>query len=99
MDVGKILIVEDAQSLSSALKYNLSKEGYNVVIAVDGVQALELARSERPDLIILDIMLPKLDGFEVCRILRKDMISPILMLTASVEEVDKVLGLGIGADD
>ena len=99
MDGSKILIVEDDQSLSSALKYNLSKEGYNVVIAVDGVQALELARSERPDLIILDIMLPKLDGFEVCRILRKDMIIPILMLTAKVEEVDKLLGLGIGADD
>jgi two-component system OmpR family response regulator len=99
MAASKILIVEDDQTLLDALRYNLSKEGYDVVSAVDGVQALELARSERPDLIILDIMLPKLDGFEVCRILRKDMTTPILMLTAKVEEVDKVLGLGIGADD
>ena len=99
MAASKILIVEDDQTLLDALRYNLSKEGYNVVTAVDGVQALELARSERPDLVILDIMLPKLDGFEVCRILRKNMTTPILMLTAKVEEVDKVLGLGIGADD
>jgi len=99
MEGKRILVVEDDETLLDVLRYNLAKEGYDVVSAVDGVQALELARSERPDLIILDIMLPKLDGFEVCRILRKDMTIPILMLTAKVEEVDKVLGLGIGADD
>ena len=95
----KILVVEDDKTLLDVLKYNLTKEGYEVVTAVDGVQALEVARSEKPDLIILDIMLPKLDGFEVCRILRKEMTVPILMLTAKVEEVDKVVGLEIGADD
>ncbi len=99
MERKKILVVEDDKTLLDVLKYNLAKEGYGVVAAVDGVQALELARSERPDLIILDIMLPKLDGFEVCRILRKEMTTPILMLTAKVEEIDKVLGLEIGADD
>jgi two-component system OmpR family response regulator len=95
----KILIVEDDKTLLDALKYNISKEGYEAVTAVDGVQALETARAEKPDLIILDIMLPKLDGFEVCRILRKETIVPILMLTAKVEEIDKVVGLEIGADD
>jgi two-component system OmpR family response regulator len=95
----KILIVEDDKTLLDALRYNLSKEGYGIVAATEGVQAIEVARSEKPDLIILDIMLPKLDGFEVCRILRKEMTVPILMLTAKVEEVDKVVGLEIGADD
>ena len=95
----KILLVEDDTALLSVLTYNLGKEGYGVVTAVDGVQALDVARSEKPDLIILDIMLPKLDGFEVCRILRKEMTVPVLMLTAKVEEVDKVVGLEIGADD
>jgi DNA-binding response OmpR family regulator len=99
MEGKRILVVEDDKTLLDVLKYNLAKEGYGVLAAVDGVQALELARSERPDLIILDIMLPKLDGFEVCRILRKEMTVPILMLTARVEEIDKVLGLEIGADD
>jgi two-component system OmpR family response regulator len=95
----KILVVEDDKTLLDALRYNLSKEGYTIVAATEGVQAIEVARSEKPDLIILDIMLPKLDGFEVCRILRKEMTVPILMLTAKVEEVDKVVGLEIGADD
>lgn len=95
----KILIVEDDETLIDALKYNLSKEGYRVVTAIDGLQGLEVARTEKPDLIILDIMLPKLDGLEVCRILRKEMITPILMLTAKVEEIDKVVGLELGADD
>ena len=99
MEGRKILVVEDDETLLDALKYNLVKEGYSVVTAVDGVQALEIARSEKPDLITLDIMLPKLDGFEVCRILRKEMTVPILMLTAKVEEIDKVVGLEIGADD
>lgn len=95
----KILIVEDDPNLLTTLKYNLLKEGYSVVTADDGAKALEIARSEKPDLIVLDIMLPKLSGFEVCRILRKDMSVPILMLTAKTEEVDKIVGLEIGADD
>lgn len=97
--VTKILIVEDDHNLLATLKYNLLKENYGVVAATDGVQALETARSERPDMIILDLMLPKLSGLEVCRILRKEMTVPILMLTAKTEEVDKIVGLEIGADD
>ena len=95
----KILVVEDDQNLLAALKYNLLKEGYRVITAVDGAQALEIARREKPELLILDVMLPKLSGFEVCRILRQEMTVPILMLTAKTEEVDKVVGLEIGADD
>ncbi len=97
--MAKILIVEDDRNLLDILKYNLRKEDYDAVTAVDGVEALDVARREKPDLIILDIMLPKLSGFEVCRILRKEMTVPILMLTAKTEEVDKVVGLEIGADD
>ena len=95
----KILIVEDDPNLLDTVKYNLAKESYHVITALDGAQALETARREKPDLIILDIMLPKLSGFEVCRILRKEMTIPILMLTAKTEEVDKIVGLEIGADD
>jgi two-component system OmpR family response regulator len=95
----KILVVEDDRNLLDTLKYNLRKEGYSAITAVDGAEALEIARREKPDLIILDIMLPKLSGFEVCRILRKDMNVPILMLTAKTDEVDKIVGLEIGADD
>ena len=99
MASSRIMIVEDDQTLLGVLKYNLTKEGYNVVTAIDGAQALEVARSEKPELIVLDIMLPKLDGFEVCRILRREMTVPILMLTAKTEEIDKVVGLELGADD
>jgi len=95
----KILIVEDDHTLLDVLKYNLVKEGYNVTSATDGLQALNVARSEKPDLVVLDIMLPKLDGFEVCRILRREMTTPILMLTAKASETDKVVGLELGADD
>jgi len=95
----KVLIVEDDRNLSDTLKYNLRKEGYDVIAALDGVEALDAARREKPDLIILDIMLPKMSGFEVCRILRKDMNVPILMLTAKTDETDKIVGLEIGADD
>jgi two-component system OmpR family response regulator len=95
----KVLIVEDDQTLLGVLRYNLAKEGYDVVTASDGAQALEVARSEKPEVIVLDIMLPKLDGFEVCRILRREMTVPILMLTAKTEEIDKVVGLELGADD
>ena len=99
MAVARILIVEDDQNLLATLKYNFLKESYDVITAVDGAQAIEIARSEKPELIVLDLMLPKLSGFEVCRILRKEMTIPILMLTAKTEEVDKIVGLEIGADD
>ena len=99
MAFAKILIVEDDQNLLATLKYNLLKESYDVITAVDGAQAVETARSEKPELIVLDVMLPKMSGFEVCRILRKEMTVPILMLTAKTEEVDKIVGLEIGADD
>lgn len=95
----KILVVEDELSLLETLEYNLSRQGYDVCTATDGLTALEVARRERPDLIVLDVMLPGLDGFEVCRILRQEMIVPILMLTALSDEVDKVVGLEVGADD
>jgi two-component system, OmpR family, response regulator len=95
----KILAVEDDSTLLGVLKYNLEKEGYQVITATDGSQALAIARSDMPDLIVLDIMLPVLNGFEVCRILRKELTVPILMLTAKTEEIDKVVGLEIGADD
>jgi two-component system OmpR family response regulator len=95
----KVLIVEDDSTLLGVIKYNLVKEGYAAITASDGVQAIEAASKEHPDLIILDIMLPKLDGLEVCRMIRRDMAVPIIMLTARSEEIDKVVGLEIGADD
>jgi DNA-binding response OmpR family regulator len=95
----KVLVVEDEPSLIDTLQYSLSRQGYDVVVSSDGAQALEVARRERPDLVILDVMLPSLDGFEVCRILRQEMSAPILMLTARADEVDKVVGLEVGADD
>jgi len=97
--MSKILIVEDDTTLVELLKYNLSHQAYEVVTATDGVQALELAKREKPDLVILDLMLPKLDGYDVCRFLRRDSSVPILMLTARTEEMDKVMGLEVGADD
>ncbi len=99
MAANKILVVEDEATLREMLQFNLEKEGYSVITAGDGVTALKLARSEHPDLIVLDIMLPELDGFEVCRILRREMTVPILMLTAKEDEIDRVLGLELGADD
>lgn len=95
----KILVVEDDLNLLATLRYNLRKEGYDVVTAADGAEALEAARRQKPDLLILDVMLPKLSGLEVCRILRSEMPVPILMLTAKADETDKIIGLGIGADD
>jgi DNA-binding response OmpR family regulator len=94
-----ILIVEDEPSLQETLAYNLKKEGYVVETVGDGRAALEAARKLKPDLLVLDIMLPELDGFEVARILRKEMITPILMLTARDDEIDRVVGLEVGADD
>jgi len=99
MPSNKVLVVEDDANLLETIKYNLLKEGYSVVTAADGEQALAAARGDKPDLLVLDIMLPKLNGFEVCRILRKEMTLPILMLTAKVDETDKIVGLEIGADD
>ena len=99
MTGNKILVVEDDPNLLSTLKYNLQKEGYGVATAADGAEAIETARREKPELIILDIMLPKMSGFDVCRILRREMTIPILILTAKAEEIDKIVGLEIGADD
>ncbi|MDR3572902.1 MAG: response regulator transcription factor [Anaerolineaceae bacterium] len=95
----KILVVEDELILQETLAYNLKHQGYTVDTAGDGPAALEIARRVHPDLIILDIMLPGIDGFEVCRILRKEMTTPILMLTARDDEIDRVVGLEVGADD
>ncbi|KPL84583.1 XRE family transcriptional regulator [Thermanaerothrix daxensis] len=95
----KILIVEDETTLQEALAYNLRRQGYDVEVAGDGPAALNVARRSRPDLIILDIMLPGMDGFEVCRILRQEMTTPVLMLTARDDEIDRVVGLEVGADD
>src|SRR5579859_7508383 len=95
----KILIVEDEKPLVKLLKYNLEKEGYRVVSANDGETGLAAVPKERPDLILLDVMLPKIDGFEFCKTLRKQFKTPILMLTAKKEEFDRVLGLELGADD
>lgn len=95
----KILVVDDEISLQETLAYNLKKQGYEVQTTGDGSEALELARDMAPDLIILDVMLPGLDGFEICRILRKEMATPVLMLTARDDEIDRVVGLEVGADD
>jgi DNA-binding response OmpR family regulator len=94
-----ILVVEDEPSLQETLVYNLKKQGYSVEAAGDGRSAVEAARRLKPDLIVLDIMLPELDGFEVTKLLRREMIVPILMLTARDEEIDRVVGLEMGADD
>jgi len=95
----RILVVEDDLTLLETLEYNLAGEGYEVLTAADGLTALEVAREEQPDLVVLDLMLPRLDGFEVCRILRRETNVPILMLTARADEVDRVVGLEVGADD
>jgi len=95
----RILVVEDEPTIRETLRYNLVKEGYVVSEAATGTEALSEARRVRPDLILLDLMLPELSGLEVCRILRQEMPTPILMLTAKGTEVDKVVGLQIGADD
>jgi DNA-binding response OmpR family regulator len=94
-----ILIVEDEPALQETLAYNLKKEGYTVETVGNGRVALEAARRLKPDLLLLDLMLPELDGFEVARILRKEMTTPILMLTARDDEIDRVVGLEMGADD
>ena len=96
----KILIVEDEKNIVDILSFNLSREGYDTLEAYDGEMGLRLALEENPDLILLDLMLPKMDGFDVCRAVReKNRSTPIIMLTAREEESDKVLGLELGADD
>lgn len=94
-----IVVVEDEQAISDIIKYNLEKEGYKVYTAYDGEEGLKLIESIDPDLILLDIMMPKMDGLEVCRRVRITKETPIIMLTARAEELDKVLGLELGADD
>ncbi len=95
----KVLVVEDEKAISDILRYNLQKEGYEVSVAFDGEEGVRKAYKQEPDLILLDIMLPKMDGFQVCKKIRERSNTPILMLTAKEEEVDKVLGLELGADD
>lgn len=95
----KVLIVDDEIALQETLAYNLTKEGYDIMVAGDGKNAIEKADQFHPDLIILDIMLPGMDGFEVCQRLRKETNAPILMLTARDDEIDRVVGLEVGADD
>ena len=95
----KILVVDDEKPISDIVKFNLDKEGYDVVTAYDGEEALKKVESESPDLILLDLMLPKIDGLEVARQIRKEHDTPIIMLTAKDSEIDKVLGLELGADD
>lgn len=94
-----VLIIEDEQPIIDILKFNLEKEGYIVLEAMDGITGLDYALSKSPDLILLDVMLPGMDGFEVCKKVREKSSVPIIMLTARDEEVDKVLGLELGADD
>jgi DNA-binding response OmpR family regulator len=98
-DSSTILLVDDEDSIQKLLAYPLEREGYRVLQARDGVEALERFASERVDLVVLDIMLPKLDGLEVCKRLRAESEVPIIMLTARDDELDKVLGLELGADD
>ena len=98
-DKKTILIVDDEKPIVDILVYNLEKEGYNTLEATDGVTAVEIATTKKPDLILLDIMLPKMDGLTVCKKIRSSLNVPILMLTAKDEEIDKILGLELGADD
>jgi DNA-binding response OmpR family regulator len=99
MSKKRILVVEDDATLLETITYNLERQDYKVYQAADGPKALEKARKKDVDLILLDVMLPGLDGFEVCRIVRQEMSVPIIMLTARTDEVDKVVGLEMGADD
>ena len=98
-DAKTILIVDDEQPIVDILVYNLRKEGYNTIEASDGLTAIDMALEQKPDLILLDIMLPKLDGLSVCKRIKNSLNVPILMLTAKDSEIDKILGLELGADD
>ncbi len=99
VDMTKLLLVEDDQTLLDTLTFNLTREGYDVIRAGDGITALDLARQHKPDLIVLDVMLPGLDGLTVCRTLRRETEAPIVLLTARSSEVDRIVGLDTGADD
>lgn len=99
MNDKKILIVDDEKPIVDILKFNLEKEGFATAVAYDGEEAINIAQSIKPDLILLDLMLPKVDGFNVCKELRKTLICPIIMLTAKEEVVEKIIGLELGADD
>lgn len=94
-----VLIVDDEKPIVDILEYNLKKEGYNTLIANDGLEAVNVALEQRPNIILLDIMLPKMDGLTVCKKVRTALNIPIIMLTAKEEEIDKILGLELGADD
>jgi DNA-binding response OmpR family regulator len=95
----KILVVDDERELAELIKDYLEEEQYNVIISTDGKEAVEMFRNHRPDLVVLDIMLPGLDGMEVCRIIRSESTIPIIMLSAKKSDMDKILSLGLGADD
>ncbi len=95
----KIVVVEDEKPIAKLLKYNLEQNGYIVLVAQDGEAGLALIKESKPDLILLDLMLPKIDGIEVCKMVRRDSSIPIIMLTAKKDETDRVLGLELGADD
>jgi two-component system alkaline phosphatase synthesis response regulator PhoP len=100
--MAKILVVDDEEHILELIRFNLEKEGYQVVTATDGNTAVEIARSQRPDLILLDVMLPEQDGLAVCRILQQEAATrriPVIMISARGDELDKVLGLEMGADD
>lgn len=99
MNDKRILIVDDERPIVDILKFNLEKEGFATTVAYDGEQAINVALSVKPDLILLDLMLPKTDGFNVCKEIRKHLTCPIIMLTAKEEVVDKIIGLELGADD
>jgi len=102
MQKPKILVVDDETYIVELVKFNLEKEGFQVIVAYDGLSAVDVVKSEKPDLIVLDIMLPNIDGLQVCRLLKQDpecFTIPIIMLTAKGEEIDTVLGLEMGADD
>ena len=98
-EIKKILIVDDEQAIIDVLVYNLKKEGYETLEATDGVTAVNMALEQKPDLMLLDIMLPKLDGLSVCKRVKNYLNIPILMLTAKDAEIDKIVGLELGADD
>ena len=95
----RILVVDDEKSIVDILKFNLQKEGYQVFTGADGQEGLEVFESCHPDLVLLDVMMPKLSGYDVCRKIREKSMTPVIMLTARTEEVDTVLGLELGADD
>lgn len=97
--MARVLLVDDEPTLVATLRFNLEREGYEVLTAMDGGEAIELAERERPDLVLLDLMLPAMHGFEVCRVLRRRTSIPIIILTARTDEVDRVVGLELGADD